>query len=40
MEDSDDIPTIEQIRSASQLLAHPSIGAVTEDKDGYRVITD
>jgi len=40
MEDSDEIPTTEEIRSALQLLAHPSIGAVTQDEDGYRVTTD
>ncbi|TKX72463.1 hypothetical protein EXE40_03840 [Halorubrum sp. GN11GM_10-3_MGM] len=40
MEDSDEIPTTEEIRSALQLLAHPSIGVVTQDEDGYRVTTD
>lgn len=33
MEDSDDIPTAEEIRSALQLPAYPSIGVVTQDID-------
>ncbi|WP_233139113.1 hypothetical protein [Halorubrum salipaludis] len=40
MEDSDEIPTTEEIRSALQLLAHPSIGVVTQNEDGYRVTSD
>jgi hypothetical protein len=40
MEDSDEIPTTDEIRSALQLLAHSSIGVVTQDEDGYRVTTD
>ena len=40
MEDSNDIPTTEEVRSALQLLAHPSVGAVEQDKEGYRVTTD
>ncbi len=40
MEDSDDVPTTKGVRSALQLLAHPSIGVVTQDGDGYRVTTD
>ncbi|MDB9292327.1 restriction endonuclease, partial [Halorubrum ezzemoulense] len=40
MEDSNDIPTTEEIRSALQLLAHPSVGAVEQDEEGYRVTTD
>ena len=40
MEDSDDIPSIKEIRSALQLLAHPGTGVVTQDEDGYRVTTD
>jgi len=40
MEDSDEIPTTEEIRSALQLLAHPSIGVVTQNEGGYRVTTD
>lgn len=40
MEESDDVPTIKEVRSALQLLAHPSIGVVTQDEDGYRVTTD
>lgn len=40
IEDSDDIPTAEEIRSALQLLAYPSIGVVTQDVDGHRVTTD
>jgi hypothetical protein len=40
MEDSDEIPTTEEIRSALQLPAHPSLGVVTQDEDGYRVTTD
>jgi len=37
---ADDIPTIEEVRSALQLLTHPSIGVVEQDEDGYRVTTD
>lgn len=40
MENADDIPTIEEVRSALQLLTHPSIGVVEQDEDGYRVTTD
>lgn len=40
MEDSEDAPTTEAIKSALQLLAHPSIGVVEQDEDGYRVTTD
>ncbi|QAU11663.1 restriction endonuclease [Halorubrum sp. BOL3-1] len=40
MEDSDDVPTTKEVRSTLQLLAHPTIGAVTQDEDGYRVTTD
>jgi hypothetical protein len=40
MEDSDDVPTIEEVRSALQLLTHPSIGVVEQDDEGYRVTTD
>ncbi len=40
MEDSDDVPTTEQVRSALQLLAHPSVGVVEQDEEGYRVTTD
>ncbi|MFC7079472.1 hypothetical protein [Halorussus caseinilyticus] len=40
MEDSNDIPTTEEIRSALQLLAHPSVGVVKQDQEGYRVTTD
>lgn len=40
MEDSDDIPTTEEIRSALQLLAHPSVGVVEQDEEGYRATTD
>ena len=39
MEDSNDIPTTEEVRSALQLLAHPSVGAVEQDEEGYRVTT-
>ncbi|ELZ52332.1 restriction endonuclease [Halorubrum distributum JCM 9100] len=34
MEDSNDIPTTEGVRSALQLLAHPSVGAVEQMKKG------
>ena len=40
MEDSDDIPTTEEVRSALQLLAHPSVGVVEQDVEGYRATTD
>jgi len=40
MEDSNEIPTTEEIRYASQLLVHPSMGVVTQDEDGYQVITE
>jgi hypothetical protein len=40
MEDPDDVPSIKEVRSALQLLAHPSIGVVTQDEDGYRVTTN
>jgi hypothetical protein len=39
MEDSSDIPTTEEVRSALQLLAHPSVGVVEHDEEGYRVTT-
>ncbi|WP_228841718.1 hypothetical protein [Haloarcula sp. CBA1127] len=40
MEDSDDIPTTEEVRSALQLLAHASVGVIEQDGEGYRVTTD
>ena len=40
MEDSDDVPTTEEVRSALQLLAHPTVGAVEQDEEGYRATTD
>ncbi|WP_241987260.1 restriction endonuclease [Halorubrum sp. SD690R] len=40
MEDSDDIPTTEEVRAALQLLAHPSVGAVEQAEEGCRVTTD
>ena len=40
MEDSDDFPTTEEIRSALQLLAHPSIGAIEQNNEGYQVTTN
>ncbi|TKX47531.1 hypothetical protein EXE41_04715 [Halorubrum sp. SD690R] len=40
MEGSDDIPSIKEIWSALQLLAHPGTGVVTQDEGGYRVTTD
>ena len=40
MEDSDDIPSTGEIRSALQLLAHPSVGVVEQGQEGYRVTTD
>jgi len=40
MESSDEIPTTADIKSALQLLAHPSIGVIEQDEEGYRVTTD
>jgi hypothetical protein len=40
IEDSNDISTTEAVRSALQLLAYPSVGAVEQDEEGYRVTTD
>ena len=40
MEDSDNVPTTEEVRSALQLLAHPSVGVIEQDEEGYRVTTD
>jgi hypothetical protein len=40
MEDSDDVPTTEEVRSALQLLAHPTVGVVEQDEEGYRATTD
>ncbi|SEH62940.1 Restriction endonuclease [Halopenitus malekzadehii] len=40
MADSDDTPTTEGVRSALQLLAHPSVGVVERDEAGYRATTD
>jgi hypothetical protein len=40
MESSDEIPTTADIKSALQLLSHPSIGVIEQDEEGYRVTTD
>lgn len=40
MEDSDDVPTTEEVRSALQVLAHPTVGVVEQDEEGYRATTD
>lgn len=40
MEDSEEFPATGEIKSALQLLAHPSIGVVEQDEEGYRITTD
>jgi hypothetical protein len=36
VEDSNDIPTTERVRSDPQLLPHSSVGAAEQDEEGKR----
>ncbi|ELY78240.1 restriction endonuclease [Natrinema pallidum DSM 3751] len=39
MQDSDEVPSERDVKSALQLLGHPSIGVVEQTEEGYRIVT-
>ena len=39
MQNSDEVPSERDVKSALQLLSHPSIGVVEQAEEGYRIVT-
>ncbi|ELY82605.1 restriction endonuclease [Natrinema pallidum DSM 3751] len=39
MQDSDEVPSERDVKSALQFLGDPSIGVVEQTEEGYRIVT-
>ncbi|MCL9812604.1 hypothetical protein [Natranaeroarchaeum aerophilus] len=39
MQNSDEVPSERDVKSALQFLSHPSIGVVEQAEEGYRIVT-